>query len=115
MDEQGVERVGAVTSQPAKQEEGTPITLRSEVISTIVIILLWPSSALFLAMTGENFIAKLILISYIPIVALSVVACFRLDKGNVIMRTITSGFESEEDKQRRHEIDLAEVKNRGGH
>ena len=113
MDEQGVERVGAPTSQPTKQEEGTPITLRSQVILTVGIIFVWPLLALILAMLGENAFSNLILISYIPMVIMSLVACFIVDKDNVIMRTITSGFESEEDKQRRHEIALQEVKNKG--
>lgn len=113
MDEQGVERESAPTSQPAKQEEGTPITLRSQVILTVGIIFLWPVAALYLAMQGETGWMNFLLISYIPMVIMSVGSCFVVDKDNVIMRTVTSGFESEEDKQRRHEIALAEVKNRG--
>lgn len=113
MDEQGLERVGAATSQPDKQEEGTPMTLRSEVIFTLVIVFFLPVAALILALMGEKTLSNLILILYIPTVVMSVVTCFRVDKDNVIMRTITSGFESEEDKQRHHEIALAKVKNHG--
>lgn len=113
MDEQGVERVAATTSQPDKQEEGTESTLRSDVIMLVVTVFLFPVGALVFLVQRETGIALLILALYIPSVIFGVMACLRGDKDNVIMRTITSGFESEEDKQRRHEIALAKVKNHG--
>lgn len=117
MEEQGIDAVSSSPTQPARQEgrPARPFNLIEFIGIFLAGAVAAPIMALVSFLMGAPIAGWLMVAAALLVVFVMVPAILVLDfsRDKLIWRPIMSGFESEEDKQRRHELAMQKMKNEG--